>query len=96
MGLVDSCDMRVFTETVALEDMEEDVDEDAFAFDCRCSGRFILPWEGVVSARAEGRAEERTTAGLFDLLKQLRRAGAAASAFGGPHAACGGHGAVVA
>ena len=67
MGLVDSCDMRVFTETVALEDMEEDVDEDAFAFDCRCSGRFILPWEGVVSARAEGRAEAAVNCQLCSL-----------------------------
>ena len=39
----DDCDMRVFTDTVAVESMREDSEEDCLVVDCRCSGRFVLP-----------------------------------------------------
>jgi hypothetical protein len=38
-------DMRVFTDSVGLEDMEEDPDEGGFTLTCRCGGTFLLPWK---------------------------------------------------
>ena len=38
-------DMRVFTDSVGLEDMEEDPDEGGFTLTCRCGGAFLLPWK---------------------------------------------------
>ena len=40
---VEHVDIRVFTDTVSLEDMEFDLDEDSFVLECRCSGRYMLP-----------------------------------------------------
>lgn len=39
----ESYDMRVFTDSVGLEDMEEDLDEGGFVLKCRCGGSFLLP-----------------------------------------------------
>jgi hypothetical protein len=43
-------DMRVFTDTVALEDMEEDANDEGLAYVCRCSGHFVLPWDQLEHA----------------------------------------------
>jgi len=55
-GLVSSTDydMRVFTDTVALEDMVEEPDEDGFVFECRCSGLFVLPWDEAAAKHPDG------------------------------------------
>lgn len=47
------CDMRVFTDTVALEDMVEDPDEDGFVLECRCSGLFVLLWDDAAAEQLE-------------------------------------------
>jgi len=47
-------DMRVFTDTVALEDMVEEPDEDGFVFECRCSGLFVLPWDEAAAEHPDG------------------------------------------
>jgi len=50
-GSASNADVRVFTDTVRLEDMELDADEAAFAVQCRCSGRFVLPFDAAEGAR---------------------------------------------
>lgn len=50
----ESFDMRVFTDTVALEDMEEDMNDGGLAYVCRCSGLFVLTWDQL--EHASGRA----------------------------------------
>ena len=39
-------DMRVFTDTVALQDMVQE--PDGYAFECRCSGSFFLQMDAVI------------------------------------------------
>jgi hypothetical protein len=39
-------DMRVFTDTVALQDMVQEPDE--YVFECRCSGSFVLQMDAVI------------------------------------------------
>lgn len=46
-----NADVRVFTDTVRLEHMELDADEAAFTVQCRCSGRFVLPFDAAEGAR---------------------------------------------
>jgi hypothetical protein len=50
-GSASNTDVRVFTDTVRLEDMELDADEAAFTVQCRCSGRFVLPFDAAEGAR---------------------------------------------
>jgi hypothetical protein len=50
-GSASNADVRVFTDTVRLEDMELDADEAAFTVQCRCSGRFVLPFDAAEGAR---------------------------------------------
>jgi hypothetical protein len=57
VGIVGGCgayDMRVFTDSVELEDMHEDPDEAGFVLTCRCGGSFLLPRERVAEENNGG------------------------------------------